>query len=184
MQSGGDAHQYVARDQKEMKKGGMMMPAKKGGSGCFKVHHFGKDLLQADASEMLLCHAGVKYETCVIARPDFMAKGMDKQFPGGTLPALECPDGTKIGKSTNMLRFLGQKYCYYPRDPLAATQVDFIVECFKDLIEEIIMALPHLCPDEAKREEQICKIFDTCIPKFMDKFNKVYNPECLYLVCN
>merc|ERR1740138_1255673 len=51
---------------------------------------------------------------------------------GKKVPNLELSNGTKIGQSVAILRFLGKKHGYYPEDPLEAHKVDYLIDCYND----------------------------------------------------
>ena len=65
---------------------------------------------------MLMAHAGIEFEDVRIsmeAWPEYKPK-----MPGGVVPVLEFPNGHMQGQSNTILRFLGQKHGYYPKDPV------------------------------------------------------------------
>jgi len=67
-------------------------------------------------------------------------------MPGKKVPVLELGDGTKIGQSVAILRFLGKKYGYYPEDPLEAHKCDYLIDCYNDKFLGI--ALNTALPDK------------------------------------
>ena len=76
---------------------------------------------RGEAHRMLLNHAGVAFEDERIGA-SYEEWGKYKPLmPGGQVPALEfSKTGKKMGQSRSMLRYLGRKFGYYPKDPLLA----------------------------------------------------------------
>jgi hypothetical protein len=106
----------------EMIKAEMMKPeAKKTG---VTVHYFdihGRD----ECLRICLTHSGTEWQKKALG-PTW---GADKsKYPGGVVPCLELPDGTLIGETVPILRYLGRCHGYYPKDKLEAAKVDRIVE--------------------------------------------------------
>lgn len=59
-------------------------------------------------------------------------KDNKKSMPGKKVPILELEDGTKLGQSISILRFLGKKHGYYPEDALEAHKCDYLIDCYGD----------------------------------------------------
>ena len=55
-------------------------------------------------------------------------------MPNEQVPALELEDGTKIGQSNSLVRYLGKKYGYYPTDVDDAYKVDALVDLYLDYL--------------------------------------------------
>jgi glutathione S-transferase len=53
-------------------------------------------------------------------------------MPNKKIPVLELNDGTKLGQSISILRFLGKEHGYYPKDPLEAHKADYLIDCYFD----------------------------------------------------
>ena len=85
------------------------------------------------------------------------------------MPCLELADGTKMGESINILRYLGAKFGYYPEDALEAQKADEIVETTMDLFAKV--APLHFGPEENK-EAGIKAFFETVLPKYLDFLDK------------
>ena len=88
-------------------------------------------------------------------------------MPGGHVPALEPTDGTLIGESTALLRFLGRKHGYYPSDPALAYRADALTDDYADVFPKIAEA--HLAPDEATRGPLLPALFGQTLPAFLDQ---------------
>ena len=54
-------------------------------------------------------------------------------MPNQQLPVLELQNGTKMGQSNSILRYLGMKYGYYPEDPIASYKCDMICDEYFDV---------------------------------------------------
>lgn len=61
---------------------------------------------RAEPIRLLLSHAGVQFTDTRYERKEW--KDNKKSMPGMKLPVLELGDGTKIGQSISILRFLGK----------------------------------------------------------------------------
>ena len=72
---------------------------------------------RAENVRILLAYCNVKYDDQRIERRDWLS--VKWTFPGAQLPCLEFPDGTKLGNTMSMLRYLGQVHGAYPTDPFA-----------------------------------------------------------------
>jgi glutathione S-transferase len=83
-------------------------------------------------------------------------------MPGKKLPVLELDDGTKIGQSVSILRFLGKQHGYYPEDPLEAHKCDYLLDCYNDKF--IGIALNSALPEKAIKFESPLP-FDLPLPK-------------------
>ena len=58
-------------------------------------------------------------------------------MPGGCLPCLELPDGTKMGQTKAIMRFLGGVHGYQPKDAMLAYKSDSIVDAYNDLFPNL-----------------------------------------------
>ena len=63
-------------------------------------------------------------------------KGM---FEFGQVPVLE-DHGRRLSQSSAILRYIGKKYGYYPKDELEAWKVDSTLDAIKDLVRELMNA--------------------------------------------
>ena len=64
-----------------------------------------------------------------------------------------------------MTRFLGRMYGYYPANALQAYKVDYIVDCYLDVISKFYMGL--FTQDEDARPKIIDDLFNIHLPKIM-----------------
>ena len=60
-------------------------------------------------------------------------------MPNQQLPVLELQNGTKMGQSNSILRYLGMKYGYYPEDPIASYKCDMICDEYFDVFQKLYM---------------------------------------------
>jgi glutathione S-transferase len=56
------------------------------------------------------------------------------KLPFGQVPVLEVAEGTFIGQSAAIVRYLGKRSGLYPEDPIAAAVVDSIMDEETDLL--------------------------------------------------
>jgi len=47
------------------------------------------------------------------------------------MPFVEFADGTRLGESLPLMRFLGAKFGFYPTDALKSYEVDMLMETFE-----------------------------------------------------
>ena len=134
----------------------------------YKFYYFGF-YVRGEPIRMLLSHAGVDYEDVVI--------GFDKwpeykpTMPNKQVPCLELKDGTRMGESYAIGRYLGSIHGYYPTDARQALEVDYLLEGYEALLSVIYK------PFFAKPEEKdalIADIFAKSLPKLLD----VVEPIC------
>lgn len=85
---------------------------------------------RAEPIRLLLNHAGVQFTDKRFNMQEWRTN--KKEMAGKKIPNLELDDGTKIGQSVAILRYLGKKYGYYPEDPLEAHKVDYLIDCYND----------------------------------------------------
>ena len=108
----------------------------------YTLHYF--DIYaRAEPLRCLLAHAGADWKD---NRFGFDAWGALKPtMPGQQVPCLELADGTKMGQSTAILRYIGAKHGYYPNDPWLASKCDEYIEAAQDVYNEI--AKPHFASE-------------------------------------
>lgn len=85
---------------------------------------------RAEPIRLLLSHAGIDFTDKRFKRNEW--KDNKSSMPGKKVPVLELGDGTRIGQSTSILRFLGKKHGYYPEDPLEAHKCDYLLDSYND----------------------------------------------------
>ena len=74
--------------------------------------------VRGEPMRMLLSHANVPFNNNIVQFKDWPA--LKPSMPNMQMPCLELADGTKMGQSHAILRFLGAKHGYYPSDALEA----------------------------------------------------------------
>ena len=118
---------------------------------------------------MLLDHAGVNYEDVCFGFEKWPE--LKPTMPNGQVPCLELKDGTKMGESYAIIRYLGSIHGYYPTDARQALEVDYLLEGYEALLSVIYK--PHFAkPDE--KDALIANIFDNAMPKLLS----VVEPLC------
>lgn len=128
---------------------------------------------RAEPIRLLLNHAGVQFTDKRYERKEWSDN--KKNMPGKKVPILELADGTKIGQSVSILRFLGKKYGYYPEDPLEAHKCDYLIDCYNDkflgialntaLPDNILNFKPPMLPGDIKLPVPIP---NKAIPKWIE----------------
>ena len=88
--------------------------------------------VRAEPSRMLLSKAGVNFEDRRIEFAEWPE--LKPTMPNAQVPALKLEDGTLMGESLCILRFLAQSHGFYPNDPKEAAVVDEALEAYQDLI--------------------------------------------------
>ena len=84
---------------------------------------------------MALDQAGVEWEDCTVKMADWPV--LKPNVPGNQIPCLELEDGTRLGQSMAMLRYIGQKHGLYPSDPMEAYLADEAMDSYNDVIGKI-----------------------------------------------
>ena len=92
-----------------------------------------------------------------------------EKFGGGGLPQLELQDGTIMGESMAVLRFLGTKLGYYPSDPMEMYICNCLVEAYNDVFDGF--HAPFFAPED-KKAAPIKDLFEKKIPYIIGKFNE------------
>ncbi|CDW89684.1 glutathione s- [Stylonychia lemnae] len=87
---------------------------------------------RAEPLRMLLNHAKVSYEDIRIDKPEWNRYKRELQLEFKQVPAIEI-EGKLYTQANSILRLLGSKYGYYPKDPYESYQVDSLVDALKDL---------------------------------------------------
>ena len=88
-------------------------------------------------------------------------------FPNKQVPCLELADGTKLGQSNAIIRFLGHKLGFYPADAMEAYKVDQLMDDFIDVIGKVYK--PHFAQD---KESMYPEIFDKVVPSFLARIDE------------
>ena len=89
------------------------------------------------------------------------------------MPNLTCPDGTVLGHSTVALtRMIGAEHGYYPADPIAAYNCDFLIDLLHDFFSSKNYEGPVFAKTDAERQA-LCAPWMKAWSKylgFMDEF--------------
>jgi glutathione S-transferase len=109
----------------------------------------------------MLAHANADWEDCSFGMDSWPA--LKSSMPGGQVPCLELSDGTKLGESHAILRYLGAKLGYYPTDPMLAFQSDQILEASKDIKMDFVFT-----KDPSEQAEKCDFLFNKALPTFLD----------------
>ena len=126
----------------------------------YKLHYFpfhGR----AEPIRMMFAHKGMELENIVMSPADWKKPESKASVVGGALPNLICPDGEVLGHSTTaIMRMLGTEFGYYPTDPIAAYNCDFLLDLIHDFYNYDNYGKPYLSGDKR------------CAPKLIAAWNK------------
>ena len=114
---------------------------------------------RGEAARIMLSHAGVPFQDKRVADSEWPT--LKSQMPGGTMPCLELSDGTKMGQSKAIMRYLGGKHGYQPHDALAAYKSDSISDAYHDFFP--LMGAPLSC-NPALKSQKIGHLFSEALP--------------------
>ena len=84
---------------------------------------------------MLLSHAGIPYKDRLITFDQWPA--IKPTMPNGVVPVLELANGTLMGETHPILRYLAKQHGYYPEDPIIAAKNEEILDEFNTIIENV-----------------------------------------------
>ena len=118
--------------------------------------------VRADPIKMLLEHAKVEYKDVVVTFPEWPA--LKPTMTNNQLPCLELQDGTQMGESNDILRFLGTNHGYYPQVPELALQADQLCDAYLEILGKIYK------PQFAAPEEHVAlflDIFGNILPTYL-----------------
>lgn len=135
----------------------------------YKFYYFPLTI-RGEPIRMMLTHAKAEWRDIVVSFEKWPT--MKASMPNGVMPCLELKDGTKLGESYAISRYLGSVHGYYPSDPRLAYEVDYLLEGHEPLITTIYKPMFAKTPEE--KTEQINKIFDQALPKLLS----VVEPLC------
>ena len=85
---------------------------------------------------MLLENQKVRYEIKYHSFDEW--KMVKPSMPNGEVPVLELKDGTKMGESKAIMRYLGAQYGLYPSDPMQAYMIDSLLDGYDDFNEAVV----------------------------------------------
>ena len=128
---------------------------------------------RAEPSRLMLAHSGTEWQD-VVKTGESWAE-FKKVCPGGQMPTLIMPDGTMMGQSMSIVRFIGRKFGYYPEDAKAAYFVDAAVDTVTDHFMAVMKA-GFMEPGEAK-DAEVVKAFESA-EKMIVKLEVFL--ECIY----
>jgi glutathione S-transferase len=136
------------------------------GQNEYKIHYF-KLHGRADPCRALLNHAKVSFEDITFGFDTWAEH--KPNMPNGQCPCLELKDGTKMGQSVAMARYLAVTHGYYPKDPMEAFKVDQLIDRYADVGNNIYK--PMFLKDQAEIDEKVKDAVEGYVPKFLDEIN-------------
>merc|ERR1712025_772612 len=137
---------------------------------------------RGEAIRMALEVSGVKYNEQILDFAEFAKKKANGDFPFGTLPVLTLADGTVIGQSRSIERFVAKfagLYTYH--DPVTTAHVDAVVDAVEDLSEAIMKCTRGIDPKsteflEKRQECQSTGAFGQGLQKLENFLHKTGTP--------
>lgn len=105
--------------------------------------------VRGEPIRMLLSHANAEWRDMIV--PFDKWPSMKPEMPNGQMPCLQLRDGTKMGESYAISRYLGSMYGYYPSDPKLALEIDYLLEGQDALLSVIYK--PQITSEEWKKRE-------------------------------
>eukprot|EP00750_Incisomonas_marina_P016679 INCI19276.2.p1 GENE.INCI19276.2~~INCI19276.2.p1 ORF type:complete len:313 (+),score=51.74 INCI19276.2:133-939(+) len=103
---------------------------------------------RGEAVRLMLTLAGIKFTDERIEFPQW--QGLKPKTPWGSLPYLTLADGTVLGQSQAINRFVARLTGFYPADPLQAAHVDAVIDGASDLVPAVMKVGVGL--DQAAKE--------------------------------
>lgn len=89
---------------------------------------------RAEASIMMLEKAGVPYNLKVYRLDNGEWAKVKPTMPNKQVPALEFKDGTMMGQSYSMARFIGANHGFYPDGPMECYKIDSLLDALEDVL--------------------------------------------------
>ncbi|XP_072038015.1 hematopoietic prostaglandin D synthase-like [Amphiura filiformis] len=124
---------------------------------------------RGENARMMFAAAGVPYEDNRIEFKDWPQ--MKASTPLGSLPILEVDGKQKLVESKAINRYMAREFGFYGKDNMESTRIDIVTEIIDDIWLKLVDAMFE--NDEAKKEEQLNKIFTETAPKkleFLEQF--------------
>lgn len=114
----------------------------------------------------LLCHSGIEFEEEIITFEKWPS--VKPNYPNGNIPCLQLINGKKMGNTLAILRFLGQRHGYYPKDPLVAQRVDQACEQWADVAPQ------YVGPGMGNDADARANVFTNVLPNYL----KTLDADC------
>ena len=116
---------------------------------------------------MMLAHSGLEWEDKVTTFQQWPE--LKPNVPGNQLPTLELNNGTRLGQSLAIVRYIGMQHGYYPIDADEAQHVDELCDGFNDILG--VVYKPHFT---APAERDTSKFFNETLPNYLN----IIDSEC------
>ena len=135
----------------------------------YKLHYFGV-YARAEPSRQILAYAKADWEDCRYSMEEW--PNHKASMPRGQVPCLELADGTKLGESVAIARFLANSHGLYPQDKLKAYHCDRLVDASNAYISTVYK--PVFAQGDEAKAAAMNEVLDDVLPKFLDYIE----PEC------
>ncbi|XP_003386765.1 PREDICTED: glutathione S-transferase-like [Amphimedon queenslandica] len=126
---------------------------------------------------LLFAHKEIKYEDIRLAGEDWQKEKPNTPF--GVMPVLE-EDGKKLGGSTVILRYLGEKHGLAGSNAWDNAHLANISDFMMDFGNELVKV--HYEKDETRKQELQKRLAEEVIPKYFGKLNEL-TASTGYLCC-
>ena len=125
-----------------------------------KLHYFAL-YGRAEAERMMLAAQKADWESVEYTQEEWPA--IKATMVGGTMPNLEFPDGTKLGQSSAITRYIAKMGGFYPEDAFMALQADSLTET---LIEWLGKFAGGNFGTQIEQDAKRKALFDEHLPEF------------------
>ena len=129
----------------------------------YDLHYFGLHG-RAEPIRLLLHKSGADWKDTIVSNWG----EVKNTYPGGQVPCLILEDGTRMGESVAIARFVAQRHGMYPDDPVEALAVDEYLHTWSEFFSKTYP--PAFASDDTKAAkietafaaaEQFIKAYDT-----------------------
>ena len=132
----------------------------------YKLYYFPLHT-RGEPIRMMLAHSGLEWEDKVTTFQQWPE--LKPNVPGNQLPTLELNNGTRLGQSLAIVRYIGMQHGYYPIDADEAQHVDELCDGFNDILG--VVYKPHFT---APAERDTSKFFNETLPNYLN----IIDSEC------
>jgi len=129
---------------------------------------------RAEPIRLALHYAKVDFEDIQLSREKFAELKAAGEFPLGQVPVLEY-NGKKMTQSRSILRFLCQKWGYYPNDPEQVYACEALCDFRSDVQKGLIRLVFIQDPEEKKKAAT--NFFENDLPVFLKSLESFYKNQ-------
>ncbi|CDW78212.1 glutathione s-transferase [Stylonychia lemnae] len=132
---------------------------------------------RAESMRMLLNHAKVEFEDIRIKKDDWPAFQLNDNpsLEFKQIPVLQIDNGKVLSQSKAILRYLGNEYGYYPKDPYEAYLVDSFIDGLSDMIQGMVAS--KFEPNQEKSKAMVLDWLKNDYPRFLSIYEKRFESQ-------